>query len=76
MIEKDEPPKEGRVITLTKEIIKGGLRIRHPSGVSVDYALSDLQKLKEFCLSSISLFQEQLNLVDADIARIEAKQKA
>lgn len=60
---------------IEKEFIHAGMRIKHPSGVTVTHALEDLQKLKEFNQRSIAFFQEQNKLIDADIARVKAAKK-
>jgi len=61
---------------MQKEYIKEGMRIKHPSGVTVTTSLENLLRLKEFKQKAISFFQDGINLIDADIAKIEAVRKA
>lgn len=61
---------------IEKQIIHAGMRLKHPSGVEVTTTLEDLHNLKDFNLRSISFFQEQIRLIDADIAQVEKKVKA
>jgi uncharacterized FlgJ-related protein len=57
------------------EHIHAGLRIKHPSGVVVVTALAQLRKVKESTLRQIAFLQQQVNFIDADIAKVEEKRK-
>jgi len=76
MIAKDKPPGEGKVSVMTREIIKEGLRIKHPSGVVATTRLEDLKRLREITQGFIAMNNQQLKMIDDDIARVEAFRKA
>ena len=60
---------------IQKELIREGMRLRHPSGVVTTTAIGELQKLREFTLRSISFFQKQIKMINTNIERLEALRK-
>lgn len=60
---------------IQKTFINGGMRIKHPSGVTSVLTIADLNHLKEINTRSISLFNEQIAMINADIAKIKNLEK-
>ena len=60
---------------IKREFIGGGMRIRHPSGVTVTHTIEDLRRLKEFNQQVIDLAQEQIGRIERDMAEVEAQGK-
>jgi len=75
MIKKEQPVGDGRVRIINREIIRGGIRIRHPSGVEAVTSLEDLKKLRENIKGFIDFQYQQLRDLDADIAKVEILNK-
>jgi len=60
---------------IRKEFVGGGMRIRHPSGVTVTHTIEDLRRLKEFNQQVIDLAQEQIRRIERDMAEVEAQRE-
>jgi hypothetical protein len=59
-------------MAMQKEYIKEGMRIKHPSGVVCTTTLENLYALRKFNQESIAFLQEQIKMIDDDIAKVEA----
>jgi len=56
---------------IKKEIIRGGMRLTHPSGAVAITTLESLQKQKEITRGFINSLQEQIKLIDKNIQEIK-----
>ena len=61
---------------MKRQVIHAGIRIKHPSGVTTTTALENLRNHRAATQEMIKFMQEQLRMIDDDIARVEAFRKA
>jgi len=71
----EKPVMDGKISIAKKEFIRGGIRIKHPSGVEAVTQLTDMKRARETLKGFLDFHTQQLRDLDADIARVEAASK-